>query len=106
MKRVMAITPQDARFGFGLAGINHQTTSGADITELLRKELADPDNGLIILDERLAREQGEEILREMERKWQGIIVILPKPALLPQEGDDYALRLIRRAIGYHVRLRL
>lgn len=68
--------------------------------------MADQDNGLIILDERLAREQGEEELREMERHWPGIIVVLPQPAKLPQEGDDYALRLIRRAIGYHVRLRL
>lgn len=106
MKRVMVITPEDARFGFGLAGIDHQTTSGADSAALLRKAVADQDNGLIILDERIAREHGEEELREMERHWPGIIVVLPRPARLPQEGDDYALRLIRRAIGYHVRLRL
>ena len=34
----------------------------------------------------------------------GILLVLPSPEKLPAEVEDYAARLIRRAIGYHVRL--
>jgi hypothetical protein len=46
----------------------------------------------------------EEHLREREQNWNGIMLVLPSPEILPAEAEDYASRLIRRAIGYHVRL--
>ena len=105
MKRVIAMTPPDAQYGFGLAGIAQQECCDGDIRPALANAMEDPQNGLIILDERLAVQAGEELLRDMDRRWQGVIVVLPKPGRV-SEGDDYALRLIRRAIGYHVRLRI
>jgi len=106
MKRVMVITPPDAEHGFGLAGVSQRTAGAEEASTVLRKAAADPDNGLIVLDERLARAIGEDALKQVERNWPGVVVVLPLPARLPREGDDYAMRLIRRAIGYHVRLRL
>ena len=67
---------------------------------------ADPDNGLVILDERLVAGGVEDRLREREQSWPGILLVLPSPEKLPPEAEDYAARLIRRAIGYHVRLNL
>jgi hypothetical protein len=43
-------------------------------------------------------------LREMERRSPGVIVLLPAPEAGPPLEEDYVLRLIRRAIGYQVRL--
>jgi V/A-type H+-transporting ATPase subunit F len=48
----------------------------------------------------------EERLHELEHGWHGILLILPSPVKPPAEVEDYAARLIRRAIGYHVRLKL
>ncbi len=72
----------------------------------LKKIMAEPDNGLIIIDERMLNGVTEERLHELEQGWHGILLILPSPVKPPPEVEDYAARLIRRAIGYHVRLKL
>jgi len=66
--------------------------------------LADPENGLIVIDERLTAGIEEERMREIESAWRGVIVVRP-PLAGPGEMEDYAARLIRRAVGYHVRIR-
>ena len=60
---------------------------------------------MIIIDERLTRGINTEKLREMEERWYGVLLILPAPERVGEE-EDYAVRLIRKAIGYHVRLNL
>ena len=104
MKKIVFITARDAEFGFSLAGITHHVVETAGTEELLDSVMAEPDNGLVIIDERLMRGGLEERMREQEKAWTGILLVLPSPETLPAEVEDYAARLIRRAIGYHVRL--
>ena len=104
MKKIVFITPHDAEYGFSLTGITHQTVDPAETEVVLGDMMAEPDNGLVIVDERLIRTLTEERLREMEHGWSGILLVLPSPEKLPAEVEDYAARMIRRAIGYHVRL--
>jgi vacuolar-type H+-ATPase subunit F/Vma7 len=104
LKKIVFITPRDAEFGFGLAGITHKVVDPDGAGEAVTAILSDPDAGLVILDERLLPALGEERMRELEEDWPGIILVLPSPERLPAEAEDYAARLIRRAIGYHVRL--
>jgi vacuolar-type H+-ATPase subunit F/Vma7 len=104
MKKIVFLTTCDARFGFSLAGITQHTVEPAEAEEELAGLMADPDNGLVIIDERLVRGELEEHLREHEQAWPGILLVLPSPEKLAPEAEDYAARLIRRAIGYHVRL--
>lgn len=106
MKKVMFITAQDARLGFGLAGVSQHVTEPHELEEVLKKALADTELGLIVIDERLAAGIDEERLREIEKSWPGVVVVLPSPLATVAEVDDYAARLIRRAIGYHVRIRV
>jgi V/A-type H+-transporting ATPase subunit F len=40
----------------------------------------------------------------MERRWPGLVVMLPAPREGARVEEDYVLRLIRRALGYQVRL--
>ena len=103
MKRVVFITPPDARDGFRLGGTVQLVAMPGEAEALVRSSLDDPENGVVAVDERLLPEIGDERFRELERRWFGILVVLPAPGAAG-ETADYALRLIRRAIGYQVRL--
>lgn len=105
MKKVVFITPEDARYGFRLSGVRQVIASSKDIESVLGQVLSEKDTGIVILDERLCSGIGVERLRIMEERWFGLFLILPAPER-PIEGiEDYAIGIIRRAIGYHVRLR-
>lgn len=104
MKKIVFITTRDAEYGFSLAGITHHAIDAAETDEELGSIMAGPDNGLVIIDERLVKGEVEERMRDREQGWTGILLVLPSPEKLPAEAEDYAARLIRRAIGYHVRL--
>jgi V/A-type H+-transporting ATPase subunit F len=96
----------DASPGFRLAGIGQLIAEGHELEDILVEAVHDPENALVVIDERLSRGIDDARLREIERAWPGVIVILPSPAAAPSELEDYALKLITRAIGYHVRIRL
>lgn len=107
MKKIVFITPGDARPGFALAGVTQHTAEPEEAEALLRKLLADSDTGVAVIDERLSSAIDEERFREMEKRWFGILLVLPSPAGTGGEAmEDYAARLIRGAIGYHVRLQV
>ncbi len=96
----------DAEYGFGLAGIPQYTAEPENAEETMQKIMAWPDIRLIIIDERTIRGMSAEKMRDMEKHWSGILLVLPSPIRPATEVEDYASRLIRRAIGYHVRLQL
>ncbi len=94
----------DAEYGFSLSGVAQYTDHGEGAEALLRKVITSAEVGLVILDERLVKGIQEERLREIEQGWHGILLVLPAPEREGIAREDYAARLIRRAIGYHVRL--
>ena len=112
MKKIAFITPHDVDYGFSLTGVPQYAVEAQEFDRTLKKTMDDPGNGLVIIDERLmgdGRDAGgvsEERMRELEHAWHGILLVLPSPVKPPPETEDYAARLIRRAIGYHVRLKL
>lgn len=114
MKKISFITPPDASYGFSLTGLSQTAVEAADAEETLQRSMADPDVGLVIIDERLmSRSQSGQGLSyervqelEQEQGWHGILLVLPAPEKPPEDVEDYTSRLIRRAIGYHVRLKL
>jgi vacuolar-type H+-ATPase subunit F/Vma7 len=106
MKKITFMTPRDGEYGFSLSGVPQRIAEPADAEAALKETMAEPDVGLAIVDERLLKDLPDEELRELEKAWQGILLVLPSPEKPPAEVEDYAARLIRRAIGYHVRLKL
>ena len=104
MSRVVFLTPSDARYGFSLTGVIQLSIPPEDPERQLRQEMADKDNGVVVIDERLVRAMGEQRYAELESSWHGLLVTLPAPE--PGSGEDSLQRLIRRALGYHVRLEL
>lgn len=106
MKKIAFITLPDAEFGFQLGGITQYAVQASDAGETLKRAMTEPEQGLIIIDERLVQDITEERLRELEEGWHGIVLVLPSPVKPLAGAEDYATRLIRRAIGYHVSLKL
>jgi V/A-type H+-transporting ATPase subunit F len=107
LKKIKFITPPDVEYGFALTGVTQHTCAPEQAEQLLRKIMAEPDSGVVLIDERLITAIDEEKFKEMERRWFGILIILPAPETVKGEPlEDYALRMIRKAIGYHVRLKV
>ncbi|MGE4579466.1 MAG: V-type ATP synthase subunit F [Desulfuromonadales bacterium] len=102
MKRVVVLTPQDARYGFALAGVEQRLAAPTEAEELLREALSEPDAGVVMIDERLLSEIEPERLRELESRWFGVLLILPAPQ--QAEAENYLQRLLARVLGYQVRI--
>lgn len=104
MNRIVVLTPSDADPGFACAGaLQHAVPPGRTMATL-QQALEEAGSGVVVLDERLVPEIGEDRLHEVEEAWPGVLVVLPAPGGSGVE-EDYATRLIRRAIGYQVKVR-
>lgn len=104
MKKMVFITLPDARYGFGLAGVTQLVAAQDGAGVLLKETIARPGIGLVVLDERLIKSIGEETLQEIEKAWHGILLTLPAPDIPGVERVDYTAQMIRKVIGYHLRL--
>jgi len=104
MKKIVLVTPPDAAHGFALAGVRHLTCDPTEVPSILRQVTHDPLAGVVIIDERLVERSVRELIRDLDRRWSGLLVALPAPQRGEPSGEDYVLQLIRRAIGYQVRL--
>lgn len=103
MKTAVFLTPADARPGFSLAGARQLTPEFKEVESTLMEVLQDPATAVVIVDERLLPALPEERWRELESRQLVPVIVLPAPER-GAEALDYALRLVRRAIGYQVRL--
>jgi vacuolar-type H+-ATPase subunit F/Vma7 len=103
-KQIIFFTAGDAMPGFRLAGFEQRSCKEAELEELLLQCVAGRKFCLYVIDERLITEETEDKLREIERGLDLVFVIMPPPTRLEEQKEDYALRLLRRAIGYHIQL--
>ena len=106
MNRVVFLTIEDARFGFSLAGMQQQVVSPLLAEQTLRQTIDDAQVAVVVIDERLVHAIPERDFVELEKSWHGVIVTLPAPLRVEVEAEDRLQRLIRRALGYHVRLQV
>lgn len=101
MKRVVFLTPNDAWPGFELAGMEQQIAESNTAVSQLLEQVSDPETGLIVIDERLLAYLDDDLLMRLDRQAPGKVTVLPAPE--PGEST-LALEIIRKAIGYHVRI--
>jgi len=104
VKKIVTITPPDAAHGFALAGVRQLVRTPQELDATLPELMGDPATGVIIIDERLVAGPAQRRIEDFERRWPGLVVVLPAPGKPQRAEEDYVLRLIRRAIGYQVRL--
>jgi vacuolar-type H+-ATPase subunit F/Vma7 len=104
VNRVLVLTPAEVRYGFALAGVRQQEPDPAAVWAALREATRDAELGVIAIDERLLAGLDPVRLRELTARWHGVLVTLPPPAGAAPAGEDELQRLVRRALGYDVRI--
>lgn len=93
--------------GFRLAGLRPQVAASADEAEMLLGEMSATDVwGVILVQENLMPAVDPAPVRQ-SRSGLPILVPFPAPgrARPPGEAEAYVVELLRRAVGYRVRLR-
>ncbi len=92
--------------GFRLAGVPVEEIAEGEIAERFKTILADPGLGVVAVEEDLFTRVPEALRERAGRA--GIPILLP--FALPRrweeagQGERYVAALIRRAIGYHVKI--
>lgn len=104
MKNIFFITPQNTRYGFSLTGATQIQAVASELLETVEQLITKQKSGLLVVDERLLGKDHDQVIREIEKKWPGALIVLPSPDIVGEEEKDYARQLITKAIGYHVRL--
>jgi V/A-type H+-transporting ATPase subunit F len=103
VNRLVFLTPSSAHPGFALAGAVHEVAAPGQAEAVLRRLLAEADTAVVAVDERLLAEIPEERLRFLERSSRAQLLVLPAP-LGGEEEEDYIQRLLRRVLGYRVKV--
>jgi V/A-type H+-transporting ATPase subunit F len=101
----IAVRPGDG-LGFRLAGVTVEEVPRAGEAAAFRRLLSDPHAGVLAVEEELLAAAPERLLRRARER--GLPVVLPfaLPRRVGEEGRGraYVAALIRRAIGYGVKL--
>jgi V/A-type H+-transporting ATPase subunit F len=101
----VVVRPGDG-LGFRLAGATVEEVAAGGEAAVLRRLVADPRVGVVAVEEEIARALPARLLRRVHEA--GLPVILP--FALPRRwgdsgrGEAYVAALIRRAVGYAVKL--
>lgn len=108
MSNLLIITYPDAAIGFSLAGIEvKEIKEGGDITSILHSIIKEGRYNLIAIEEKFLANVSDEILRRIRKKGIPVIVPIdtPRSWQIESEMESYIVRLIRRAIGYQVKIK-
>jgi V/A-type H+-transporting ATPase subunit F len=108
MPNCIVLTDSETADGFRLAGVEVLVSRGGEeTTRLVEKVMEKKECGLILMKEELMEGLAESLLRRLEKA--GFPLLIPLPLDMnwwrEQRGMEYLLRLIRRSIGYHLRIR-
>lgn len=108
MAGFLVITGEGASLGFRTAGIEcRELAEAADISSVLLNLQAEGRYGLIAVEERFLNRVSEGAMKRLKKKGLPIIV----PINIPQKwgeveyGESPVVRLIRRAIGYQIKIK-
>ncbi|HUK56228.1 MAG TPA: V-type ATP synthase subunit F [Nitrospiria bacterium] len=108
MDRIVAVLDRDTALGFRLSGVEvRKADTMEELQERLEELLREKNARLVILDEEMVRRLPEKLERRLEHSTEPLFLPIPtvkiwREAVPPEE---YAARLIRRAIGYQIRIR-
>lgn len=111
MLKVIAISEKESAGGFALAGVETWIVADAkQASEALAKVVSAGEYGIVIMDEKLSSGLDKQVTRALARSSGPMLVSIPgelrwrDTETLAQ--DDYVARLIRRAIGYQLNIKL
>lgn len=110
MAKIIVLTDYDTALGFQLAGVEvMKVVSSEEAATKIRELLKDKEVGLIVLNEEFITDLSEGMQKRIENS--NYPVFVPIPVVKhwgrekEKEREEYILRLIRRAIGYQLKIR-
>jgi vacuolar-type H+-ATPase subunit F/Vma7 len=105
--RVHVIASPGFATGFRLAGFAvDEVSTPREAFDRFVAALAQADLGILLVEQRLLDTLPTVVRRDAERRPVPVIVPIPSPAWAGQKSDaeNFILELLRRTIGYRVRL--
>jgi vacuolar-type H+-ATPase subunit F/Vma7 len=93
--------------GFALAGVRSlSAVDPGEASAVLGRLLEQPDTGVVLVEDTLYRGLSEGMREALERRGVPVVVRFPSPRREARPSAESELvELLRRAIGYRVRLR-
>jgi len=107
MSDVVAIVPRGEGTGFRLAGLKVMEASSADeAREFLTREIKNENNGVILIDEDFTIELSSYLRKHVDESTIPLVVGIPIITRWEylHERTELIERLIRRAVGYKIKL--
>jgi V/A-type H+-transporting ATPase subunit F len=99
------VTRPGRGLGFRLAGVAVDEVAAGGETERLAALLADPAIAALAVDSEVLDAAPGELVEQAARRGRPVVLPFALPrAGGPPPGEAYVAALIRRAIGYHVKL--
>jgi vacuolar-type H+-ATPase subunit F/Vma7 len=111
LSRILAVLREDLGSGFALAGIDIRTVAdGEGLRAALDDAVTDRSFGMLIVEEELMQEIPVEVRTGYAAVTVPLIIEVPGTVRWREEQalpfDDYVARLVRRAVGYQLNIKL
>ena len=107
MSDMIAIIPKGLGHGFNLAGIQIREVSGIeDAHQALTEEIDDENNGIILIDESFDTDMTPKLMKTVDEITVPLVISIPVIKKWEQihDRDEIINRIIRRAVGYRIKL--
>ncbi|MBI2414126.1 MAG: V-type ATP synthase subunit F [Deltaproteobacteria bacterium] len=108
MAGILVLTGKGASLGFRCAGLEcREAGEDESIPEILSGIQASGRYGLVVVEERFLEKVPENVMKRIRKKGLPIIIPVNIPGKWGEAeyGESPVVRLIRRAIGYQIKLR-
>jgi vacuolar-type H+-ATPase subunit F/Vma7 len=105
-QQLMVITSPGLSAGFALAGVPvFEAEDGADAARQINHLVDDMNAGVVIMDEPLYEDLPEEVKRDLRKSAHPVVIPVPGPDWTTETtAHEYIVEILRRAIGYRVKL--
>ncbi len=105
LRFAVAVRPADA-LGFRLAGATVEAVAEGDEAAAFKKLLADPALGVVAVEEELLAAVPPRLVKRARERGVPVVLAfaLPRRRADVGRGREYVAALIRRAVGYAVKL--
>lgn len=107
MYKVTAITDQESADGFNLTPVEtYVADSGEEAKKTLKKLINDDTVGIIIINDNFLEAIDERLQQKIDKLYRPVVVPVPakKKVQITDERRSYLSSLIRRAVGFDIKL--
>jgi V/A-type H+-transporting ATPase subunit F len=108
VRKYQVITDPESALGFRLAGVETLVAETPESAERLLQEAVNAnDSGIILINQNFLNRFSDSFQRKLEKL--GLPLIIPVPISntwwREEPAEDYIFNLIRRAIGYQLKIK-